>query len=198
MKKLFLILVIAPLFWGCEKYELPSEPSVAGKWYFDDYTVTIVQSLSKVQVIKSDTICINNFGDQSFVSGGILMKQNYNKTSIDRRFIKGVTTWDFDGPSQSTFFPLRVNNSFDDEIYVKFPRPYLPNKYGDYIQTEMVVSNHMNGNETNFTFTTDKFGAGYSRVMTLTSPNISTDLYLSSGIREKAVTAFVTLTFKRN
>lgn len=197
MKKLLLVLLSLP-FFGCEKVELPSEPSVAGKWYFDDYTVTIVQSLSKVQVIKSDTICINNFGDQSFVSGGVLMKQNYNKTSIDRRFIKGVTTWDFDGPSQSTFFPLRVNNSFNDEIYVKFPRPYLPNKYGDYIQTEMVVSNHMNGNETNFTFTTDKFGAGYSRVMTLTSPNISTDLYLSNGIREKAVTVFVTLTFRRN
>lgn len=197
MKKLLLILIVFTLF-GCEKYELPSEPSVAGKWYFQDYTVTIVQSLSKVEVIKSDTICINNFGDQSFVSGGVLMKQNYSKTPIDRRFIKGVTTWDFDGSSQSTFFPLRVNNNYSDEIYAKFPRPYLPNKYGEYIQTEMVVSNYMNGNETNFTFTTDKFGAGYSRVMTLTSPHISTDLYLSNGIREKAVTVFVTLTFKRN
>ena len=207
MKKLLLILLITPLFWGCEKVEFISEPSVAGKWYFDDYRVTIVRSVNgerdqrrddNIEVIKTDTICINNFGEQSFVSGMVLMKQNYNKTSVDRRFIKGVTTWDFDGPSQSTFFPLIINNNLNGETYAKFPKPYLPNKYGEYIQTSMVVSNYSNGNETDYTFTTDKFGAGYSRVMTITSPNISTDLYLSSGQREKAVTAFVTLIFKRN
>jgi hypothetical protein len=205
MKKLLLILFVLP-FLGCEKFELPSEPSVAGKWYFDDYRVTIVRSINgerdprrddNIEVIKTDTICINNFGEQSFVSGGILMRQNYNKTSVDRRFIRGITTWDFDGPSQSTFFPLLINN-LNDEIYAKFPKPYLPNKYGEYIQTSMVVSNYSNGSETDYTFTTDKFGAGYSRVMTITSPNISTDLYLSSGQREKALTVFVTLIFKRN
>lgn len=207
MKKLFLILLITPLLCGCEKYEMVSEPSVAGKWYFDDYRVTIVRSINgerdqrrddNIEVIKTDTICINNFGEQSFVSGKILMKQNYNKTSVDRRFIKGVTTWDFDGPSQSTFFPLIINNNLNDEIYAKFPKPYLPNKYGEYIQTSMVVSDYSSGNDTNYTFTTDKFGTGYSRVMTITSPNISTDLYLNSGQREKALTVFVTLIFKRN
>lgn len=206
MKKLLLILMVLP-FFGCEKFELPSEPSIAGKWYFDDYRVTIVRSLNgerdpsrddNIDVIKTDTVCVNNFGEQSFVSGYILMRQNYNMTSVDRRFIRGVTTWDFDGPSQSTFFPLIINNNFDNELYAKFPRPYLPNKYGEYIQTEMVVSNYTNGNETNYTYTTDKFGAGHSRVLTVTSPNISTDLYLSNGQREKAVTAFVTLIFKRN
>ncbi len=95
MKKLFLIL-ISSLFLGCEKFELPSEPSVAGKWYFDDYRITVVRSINgetrledNITVIKTDTICINNFGQQSFVSGNILMKQNYNLTSVDRRFIRG-------------------------------------------------------------------------------------------------------------
>jgi len=204
MKKLLLILLVIP-FFGCKKFELPSEPSVAGKWYFDDYRITIVRSINgetrfddNITVIKTDTICINNFGQQSFVSGNVLMKQNYNLTSVDRRFVRGVTTWDFDGPSQSTYFPLIINNDMNSDIDVKIPRPYLPNKYGDYINTEMRVTNYNNGNVTDFTFTTDKFGAGYSRVMTLTSPYISTDLYLNGGQREKALTVFVTLIFKRN
>jgi hypothetical protein len=179
MKKLLLILLVIP-FFGCEKFELPSEPSVAGKWYFDDYRITIVRSVNgetrfddNITVIKTDTICINNFGQQSFVSGNVL-------------------------PSQSTYFPLIINNDMNSDIDVKIPRPYLPNKYGDYINTEMRVTNYNNGNVTDFTFTTDKFGAGYSRVMTLTSPYISTDLYLNGGQREKALTVFVTLIFKRN
>jgi hypothetical protein len=62
MKKLLLILLVLPSF-GCEKFELPSEPSVAGKWYFDDYRITIVRSINgetrfddNITVIKTDTI----------------------------------------------------------------------------------------------------------------------------------------------
>jgi hypothetical protein len=195
MKKLILILITFTLF-GCEKYELPSAPSVAGKWYFSNYYVTRVQSLDRLDIIKNDTICINNFGEQSFISGNVLMKQNYKQTAVDRRFVKNVTTWDFDGPTGAFYFLLGIDDVYDDRVDVRFPKPYLPNINSNNIYTSMVVSN--NGIPTNYTYTTDKFGAGYSRVMEITGPNISTDLYLSGGTREKAVTVFVTLVFKRN
>jgi hypothetical protein len=197
MKKLLSILTAFTLF-GCEKYELPSAPSVAGKWYFHDYKITRVQSLSPIEIIENDTICINNFGVQSFVSGNILMKQNYQQTAIDRRFIKNVTTWDFNGPAGAFYFPLEIDGQNDIGVNVHFPKPYLPNINANNIYTSMVTLNEKNGITTNYTFITDKFGAGYSRVMELTSPNISSDVYLTNGVREKAVTVFVTLIFKRN
>jgi hypothetical protein len=197
MRKLILFLVVFTLF-GCEKYELPSSPSVAGKWYFHGYKITRVQSLSPIEIIYNDTICINNFGVQSFISGNVLMKQNYQQTAIDRRFIKNVTTWDFNGPTGSLYFPLEIDGKKNIGVDVYFPKPYLPNVNFNNIYTSMVTSNENNGITTNYTFITDKFGAGYSRVMELTSPNISSDIYLTNGTREKAVTVFVTLIFKRN
>ncbi len=197
MNKLLLILITFTLF-GCEKYELPSAPSVAGKWYFQGYKVTRVQSLSRLEIIENDTICINNFGVQSFISGNILMKQNYKQTAIDRRFVKNVTTWDFNGPTGAFYFSLGIDDMYDNGVDIHFPKPYLPNINSDNIYTSMVTFNKNNGITTNYTYTTDKFGAGYSRVMEITSPNISSDIYLTNGTREKAVTVFVTLVFKRN
>lgn len=197
MKKLIFFIISLTLL-SCEKYELYSEPSVAGKWYFSDYKITRVQSINPIEIIPNDTICINNFGIQSFVSGNVLMKQNYQQTAIDRRFIKNVTTWDFNGPTGANYFPLEIDGKKNIGVDAHFPKPYLPNINANNIYTSLVTSNGNNGITTNYTFITDKFGAGYSRVMELTSPNISSDVYLTNGSREKAVTVFVTLIFKRN
>jgi len=88
MKKILLIFTLF-LFWGCEKIDFVSEPSIAGRWIFTDYQVVRVSSISPIDIIKNDTICINAFNNQSFVSGGVLMKQNYNQTSPERRLIIG-------------------------------------------------------------------------------------------------------------
>ena len=196
MRKISLFISLILLF-GCEKYvgneTSITPPSVAGKWYFSNYYVTRVQSLGRLEIIPNDTICINNFGTQSFVSGNVLMKQNYQQTSIDRRFIKNVTTWDFNGPTGAFYFPLGIDDINDIGVDARFPKPYLPNIKYNNIYTSMEISNGNNGVTTNYTFITDKFGAGHSRIMELTGPNISSDIYLKNGVREKAVTVFVTL-----
>jgi hypothetical protein len=191
MKKLFLILLIAPLFWGCEKYEMISEPSISGRWIFTDYQIVKISSISPIDIIKTDTICINAFNNQSFVSGGIIMKQNYNQTSPDRRFVIG-DIWEFDGAPQATSYDLYVtNNTRSDQLKADFPRPYLANEYSD-----LYVKNLTTGSYTSYTFSTDAMGS-LAKKLTLTSTPITTDLYLSTGMRDKAVTVMVILRFTR-
>ena len=142
MKKILLIFTLF-LFWGCEKIDFVSEPSIAGRWIFTDYQVVRVSSISPIDIIKNDTICINAFNNQSFVSGGVLMKQNYNQTSPDRRLIIG-DIWEFDGAPKATSYNLYVaNNTRGDELKADFPRPYLANEYSD-----LYVKNLSNGSYT--------------------------------------------------
>lgn len=190
MKKILLISILS-LFWGCEKIDFVSEPSIAGRWIFTDYQVVKISSISPIDIIKNDTICINAFNNQSFVSGGVLMKQNYNQTSPDRRFVIG-DIWEFDGAPKATSYDLYVtNNTRGDELKADFPRPYLANEYSD-----LYVKNLTNGSYTSYTFSTDAMGS-LAKKLTLTSTPITTDLYLSTGMRDKAVTVVVILRFTR-
>lgn len=190
MKKILLIFTLF-LFWGCEKIDFVSEPSIAGRWIFTDYQVVKISSISPIDIIKNDTICINAFNNQSFVSGGVLMKQNYNQTSPDRRFVIG-DIWEFDGAPKATSYDLYVtNNTRRDELKADFPRPYLANEYSD-----LYVKNLTNGSYTSYTFSTDAMGS-LAKKLTLTSSPITTDLYLSTGMRDKAVTVVVILRFTR-
>jgi hypothetical protein len=190
MKKLSL-LIFLPLLVSCEKYVQISEPSIAGKWVFYDYDISIVSSPSDIKIVQDDTVCINNFGLQKQVGDFIYMKQDYSNTSIDRRFIKGKTTWDFDGPNQSTFYPLLVD---DKKVgsWVNFVRPYFENQY-----TSLEVSNDKIGDVTNYTFNVSGLAQNYSRKLTLISPVISTDVFLGANKREKAVNVRIMLYFMR-
>lgn len=194
MRKTFLFISLIFLF-GCEKYvgteTTITPPSVAGEWKFTDYYVTKVSEISPSDIISNDTICINSFSGQSVVSGGklVLMNQNYNLTTEDRRFIKNQTIWDFDGPTGSTYFPLLINRTNID-CYVKFPN-YMEKEF-----TKMSISNNK-GYVTNYNFFTSAIGANYSNKLTLTCPVISTDLSLSNGSRQKAIDVVVTLIFTR-
>ena len=44
MKKLFLILLIAPLFRGCEKYEMMTDPyhKINGKWFLKSIKFNVI------------------------------------------------------------------------------------------------------------------------------------------------------------
>lgn len=193
MKKLILLLFVI-IFSSCEKYELVSEPSVAGEWKLTEYYITIKTSISKTEVIYplSDTICINGYTLQSKLNGDYYLKQDYNNTAIDRRFIKNKTMWLFSGPSQSNFFELYINKKYHN-IDAEFPVPYLRKEYVD-----LVVKNGNNGITTNYVFLTDGIGQNYSKKLTLTSPIFYTDLYTSQGMRDKALSTIVTLIFMRN
>lgn len=192
MKKLLLFLVLIPLFFGCEPffyYNEISEPHLTGAspWVFADYQVQVISSISDVEVIPNDTICINAFGLQRLVSGGILMEQNYNGTPVDRRFIKGVTQWEFDDNSYS----LYINRNTDVRFPVTFPN-YMMKEYD-----KMVVNNPLIGSVTNYSYESNAQGANYPTEFVLLSPEIVTNLYLSNGMRDKAVIVRVLLIFRR-
>ena len=194
MKKLLFFFLLIPILIGCEDLYLPtySEPSevhlTGGVWTFVDYQVVVTRSISNVTVIKDDVVCINAFGEQSYVLGGILMEQNYDLTMDDRKFIKGVTTWEFDFSS----YRLIINGNKEKMYNVTYP------SYMRYEHTQMCVTNPYYGAVTNYTFITDAIGGNYPLKLTLTSPSIVSDLLLSNGMRDKAVTVQVILTFTRN
>ena len=189
MKKLLILLLFVPLLFGCEMYDQPSEPHLTGGvWTFRDYYVTVISTISPVTVITDDVVCINAFGEQNYVLGGVLMEQNYPLTLDDRKFIKGVTTWEFDYSNYRLF----INGDMDKEYEVQFPS-YMRSE-----KTQKEVLNPYYGSVTNYTFFTDAMGANYPLKLTLTSPNIVSDILLSNGMRDKAVTVQITLIFTRN
>jgi len=188
MKNLLFLILLIPFLLGCKTYSEISEPFLTGgEWIFTDYQIVVTTSISDVTVIQNDTICINAFGEQSYVDGGILMKQIYLSTAIDRRFIRGRTIWEFDDNSYSLFCDRNTN--------VRFPVTYP-----SYMRTEkdeMYIQNPLTGVTTDYTFITDAIGANYPRKLTLTSPEIVSDLLLSNGMRDNAVTVKVVLIFTR-
>lgn len=192
MKKL-LFLLLTLIFLSCEDlylpiYIQPSEPHLTGReWIFTDYQIAVVSSISDVVILESDTICINAFGEQKIVTGGVLMKQNYPQTMDDRKFIRRVTTWEFDDNS----FTLYINRNINKRYPVYYPG------YMKYERTQIRIENPDYGAVTNFTFITDAAGTNYPTKLTLTSPEIVSDLLLSNGMRDKAVTVKVILIFTR-
>jgi len=192
MKKLLFFLLLIPILFGCEPffyYDEISEPHLTGNpWTFVDYEIQVISSISSVEVIPSDTICINAFGEQSYVTGGILMEQNYNLTARDRRFIKGVTQWEFDDNS----YTLYIDRDFDIRFPVTFPN-YMMKEYD-----KMEVVNPLIGAVTNYSYEANAQGANYPTEFVLLSPEIVSDLLLSNGMRDKAVTVQVLLKFRRN
>lgn len=188
----FLILLILPLLVGCEKYEEVSVPRfTGGKWIFTDYDIVVISSISNVSIIKNDTICINSFNNQSFVSGNILMKQNYQTTALDRRFIKNKTVWEFDNSNRY----LYCNFGYINGSLAPTHEPFWVNVNEN--RNIINVINQTNGGSTTYTYQSNSFGAMPPNVLTLVSPVISTDLYLSDGTRSKAVDIKVVLRFMR-
>ena len=191
MRKISLFISLILLF-GCEKY-VGTEPFnppklTGGKWIFTDYDVVVTSSISGVTVVENDTICINSFNNQSFISGGVKMLQNYNQTAKDRRFIKGKTIWEFDNNNRGLFCDfININGSIKPSH-----EPYWVNVYEN--SKRISVDNVDNGGVTNYTYDVNNVNP---TVMKLLSPFISTDLYLSNGNRDKAVTVRILLTFMR-
>ena len=115
------------------------------------------------------------------------MKQDYLATAVDRRFIKGKTTWEFDG-----------NNK---ELYCDYSQmPGNPKPTPFWVEMSLYnrnleILNTTTGAVTNYSFKSNDMG--YLRNLTLLSPPIVTDLYLSNGTRDKAATVRITLHFMR-
>ncbi len=198
MKKIILLFFI-PLLWGCEKYELITPPVITGgKWVFYDYEIVPISSISSYQVIKNDTICINSWNNQTFVSGGVLMKQNFDATSKDRRFIIGKTTWEFDGTVGSPFYYLSTDFINFNGSFQPSHKPFDVELYNKV--DKLSVYNTETGNRTIYTYEVNNVnsnGVTPLSKMTLLGPEVVTDLYMSNGTRDKAVTVRVLLKFMR-
>lgn len=191
MRKIVLFL-ISVTFWGCEKYTQPSIPSLTGdKWLFYDYDIVVTNAINDVKVIKTDTVCINAFNNQSFVSGNFLMKQNYENTAIDRRFILNKTMWEFGSNNYHLYCDFIVKDGGLRPSHEAFWVTLYP--LLGYLQ----VNNNQIGGKTVYTFETNAYGAFPPSKLTLLSPPIVTDLYYSNGSRDKAVTVRVLLKFMR-
>jgi hypothetical protein len=169
-------------------YQLESPPKLTGgKWVLTDYEISVNSSISDAKVIKNDTVCISLFNLQQINGNNLVLKQDFNRTAIDRRFVRGKTTWEFDS-----------NNT---ELYCNYiqmlgkvkPDPFWVSL--SLINNNLKVMNTSNGSVTNFTYRTND--VGYPRTLTLLSPPIITDLYMSNGTRDKAVTVVITLYFMR-
>jgi len=193
IKKMLFLFLLIPFLLGCEELYLPTYTETSevhltgGKWIFTDYQIVRISSISSFSIIYNDTICVNAFGEQSYVDGGILMQQHYEYTSIDRRFVKGVTIWEFDDNSNTLYI--------NDNTNIRFPVNYPA--YLKYEHTEMSIQNPLTGAVSNYTFYTDAMGANYPRILTLISPPIVSDLLLSNGMRDKAITVQIILIFTR-
>jgi hypothetical protein len=198
MKKVILFVLVISLM-GCEKYELTTPPVITGgKWVFYDYDIVPVSSISSYQIIKNDTICINSWNNQTFVSGGILMKQNFDVTTKDRRFIRGKTTWEFNGTVGSPFYYLSTD-------FMNFNGSLQPSHTPFEVELhdrvdKISVYNTETGGLTWYTYEINNVksnGVTPLSKMTLLGPEVVTDLYMSNGTRDKAVTVRVLLRFMR-
>lgn len=198
MKKLILI-VLSFLFWGCEKYELITPPVITGgKWVFYDYEIVPISWISSHQIVKNDTICINSWNNQNIISGNIVMKQDYDVTAKDRRFVIGKTIWEFDGSVGSHFYYLSTD-------FKNFGGTFQPSHVPFDVELnnsieKLSIYNTENGGISWYTYEfNDKKTGGVTppTKMTLLSEPIVTDLYLSNGTRDKAITVRVLLKFMR-
>jgi len=100
MKRLILIF-FSFLFWGCEKYELPSNPqlNLNGRWDVVNIKVVIdkVNYNSQVKVINQDRASVSNFYVIGITPNNeLLLTQDFKNTIIKRRFDISTTQWEFD------------------------------------------------------------------------------------------------------
>jgi hypothetical protein len=191
MKKLLLFSSL--LLLGCQVYELPNETPrlTGGVWTLTDYDIVVINSISDVKIIKNDTVCINAFNGQSYIGGNVLMKQFYNQTAKDRRFVISKTKWEFD--NNSNYLYCEYSNR--DGSLKPTHNPYWV-RMSPYKRT-IAIDNVENGGVTNYTFETNSVGVNPPNILKLLSPEIVTDLYVDGGKRDKGVTVRILLTFMR-
>lgn len=196
MKKILLI-VISIVFWGCEKYELPSNPqlNLNGRWDVVKIKVVIdkVNFNSHVTVLSETEAAVTNFYIKRVLNDTtLLLGQDFNNTSVDRRFNIDKTTWSFEN-NQLRIYEDNQNvvegSSKDNYIFANFPCNYCKEKTvleWDYL-----------ANKTRYTFDIDTYGAMPANKLVLTSQTFYTNITLGSNVYDKAIVSHLEITLHR-
>ena len=188
MRKLISILVVFTLF-GCEKYELPSNPmlNLNGRWDVIKIRVVIdkVNYGSQVKVLNEDRASVSNF----FVTGvtannELLLSQEFEKILINRRFDIATTKWVFD------YNKLRIIDDVSDEwMYVWFPCTYCTKR--------TVIECDYNGQKTRYTFNVDTYGAMPANELILSSQTFFTNIMVGGNQYDKAIESHLEITMQK-
>jgi len=196
MKKILVIFII-PFLFGCEKYELPTNPQsqLNGRWDVVKIKVVIdkVNFNSHVTVLSETEAAVTNFYIKRVLNDTtLLLGQDFNNTSVDRRFDIDKTTWSFEN------YQLRIyeNNqnvvkgsSMDNYIFANFPC--------NYCKERAVLEWDYLGNKTRYTFDTDTYGAMPANKLVLTSQTFYTNITLGSNVYDKAIVSHLEITLHR-
>lgn len=197
--KQILFIMLTLIFTSCEGLlkDETYDPIIymgGDKWVLYDYDIIITSSISNVEIVKDDTICINSFNNTKLINGKFHMTQNFYNTPKDRRFIVGKTTWEFSGNNLCC--------EFKNYEYGLKPthKPYFCDFSNNYMYTNtnrLKILNSDYGCTTNYTYELNNVGVMPPSMMTLLSPEITTDLTYDGGARDKAITIRVLLKFMR-
>jgi hypothetical protein len=188
MKKILVIFII-PFLFGCEKYELPSNPqlNLNGRWDVVDVKVVIdkVNYGSSVKVVNDDKAAVTNFLVQGVNSNGELMlTQDYYGTIVNRRFDESSTKWEFD------YYKLRVTDDKSDEwIGIDFPC--------NYCIEQRIIETDYRGQKTRYTFKLDTYGVMPSNELILTSQVFYTNILINGNQYEKAIESHLEITLHK-
>jgi hypothetical protein len=189
-----LIFIIGVIFLtGCEKYELESNPqlNLNGSWGVVDVKVVIdkVNYGSGVSVLNDTMGTVYGFTvDHINPDGTLVLTQNFNQASEDRRFIENNTTWDFDY-NQLRIFENGRNVVVGEYIFTTLPCLYCTKR--------TVLEWRYKGNLTRYTFSTDTYGAMPSNELILTSQEFVTNIMLGGHTYDKAIISHLVITLHK-
>jgi hypothetical protein len=187
--KRFLIFLLIPILFGCEKYELPSNPqlNLNGRWDVVDIDVVIdkVNYGSEVIVVNENRATVNGFTVQGVNSNNQLMlTQDYYSVLVNRRFDVSTTKWEFDYNS------LRVkDDSSDVWMDVWFPC--------NYCTEQNIIETDYNGQKTRYIFSVDTYGSMPGNVIKLTSQTFYTNIMVNGNQYEKAIESHLEIKLHR-
>lgn len=193
----FILFLVIPLLFGCEKYELPSNPqlNINGRWDVVKVKVVIdkVNFNSHVTVLSETEAAVTNFFVKQILNDTtLLLSQDFNGTSVDKRFNVDKTIWDFQY-DQLRIYENNQNvvrgNSIDNYIFARYPCTYCT-------KNTVMEWNYL-GSETRYTFSTDTYGAMPANELILTSQEFYTDIKLGSNVYDKAIESHLVITLHR-
>lgn len=176
MKKLFLILLIAPLLWSCEKVEFPTYPKLSGQWKLVDASITL-QGINgdSVVYILNDTIITEQYNVSSINGNVVTFKQNYDRAKPLDRFVINKTIWEFE--TNILGLPSMINN-MPGYTYQTYYSPVQDLYSGNYNALKTGEGRYIQIN----TYGLTELKLVYPNVWTMFRRNTSVEVFLKENV----------------